>query len=448
MNFRKKLYFGIVNLRGQALGANYKRFLREIREGIPVETTKQLLVRLLTHCQQSVPYYAQIMEEKACSYKEDPEEYLRSFPILTKDIIRNHFDGLKSQDLSRRKWYFNTSGGSTGEPVRFIQDWDYAARMGAIKLLYSQLAGKELGETEVNLWGSARDLSKYYQNWKAIFMTKLANITPLDAYKMTPEAMREYVKVINTRRPKQIVAYADALYMLANFAERERLQIVPQQSIITSACVLDPAMREKIEKIFRCRVFDRYGSREVSDIACERPGFEGLWVAPWGNYLEIVDKDGNPVPDGTEGEILVTSLTNFAMPLIRYQIGDLGILAHRDDCKQDPGTQILQSVLGRKGELFRTKDGALVHGAYFRHMLFYRSGILRYQAIQKSYSHIVYRIVRSKFELPQTELDDIVSQTRRVMGDDCEVNFEFVDEISASASGKYRYVISEIEEAR
>lgn len=444
MNLRKHVYFALVGLRGQALGAHYRHFLREAQEGVPPETTRRLLVQLLTHCERSVPFYAEIMRKRGYSFKEDPEKYLRSFPILTKDIIRAHFDELRSSDLANRKWYFNTSGGSTGEPVRFIQDRDYSARVGAIKLLYSRLVGKEIGEPEINLWGSSHDVAKYSRTLNAILVTNLTNIIQLNAFKMTPDTMRQYVEVINTRKPKQIVAYADSIYMLADFAERQGLEIVPQDSIITSAGMLYPVMRAKIEKVFQCRVFNRYGCREVSDIACERPDCEGLWVAPWGNYLEIVDKDGNPVPDGTEGEILVTSLTNYAMPFIRYRVGDLGILAPSRATELDPGIQILQSILGRTIETLKTKDGVLIHAGNFMVILFHRDWIARYQVIQRSYSHIVYRIVQVGAKPSQAELDDIMTKTRHVMGHDCKVTFDFVDHISVSPSGKHRYIFSEV----
>jgi len=445
MNLRKATYFALVRLRGQPLGTYYERFLREDQHGIPADTSKKLLVQLLAHCKQSVPYYAEVMRDIGDSFYEDPEEYLRRFPILTKDIIRSRFDDLKSTDLARRKWYFNTSGGSTGEPVRFIQDWEYAARSGAIKLLYSKLAGREIGELEVRLWGSERDIIHGSEKWPARFVNKLTNTIFLNAYRMTPERMRGFIALLNAKRPKLIVAYAEALYELAKFSEREGLEVAPQAAIITSAVTLHPFMRDTIEKVFQCKVFDRYGSREVGDIACERPGYEGLWVAPWGNYVEIVDSEGNRVPDGTEGEILVTLLTNFAMPLVRYRIGDRGVLSPARGSDGGRYGQVLAQVLGRDTDIFKTKDGVLVDSGYFEGLLYFKDWIRKYQVIQRSYSCIVYRIVRLGSDYQQAELDEIAAKTRLVMGDDCQVAFEFVDEIPASGSGKYRYTISEVQ---
>lgn len=445
MNLRKAAYFTLLRLRGQELGANYKHFLRQDRDGIPPDTSQRLLVQLLTHCQQSVPYYTEVMRNVGGSFQEEPEEYLRRFPILTKDTLRSCFELLKSTDLSRRKWYLNSSGGSTGVQVQFIQDWEYAARSGAITLLFSKLVGREVGECEIYLWGSTRDIVGGSKGWKAVPVDRLTNTDFLNAFTMTPEQMHEHITILNTKRPKLIIAYVDAIYELGKFAEQAGFEVAPQTAIIATAGTLYPFMREKIEKVFQCRVFNRYGSREVGDIACERPGVEGLWIAPWGNYIEIVDSDGNRVPDGTEGEILVTSLANFAMPLVRYRIGDCGALSPATGISRGGHGQVFDTVVGRTCDIFRNRNGTLVHVSYFGLLLSFRDWISRYQVVQKTLSSVVFRIVQTGSDGHQVELDEIAARTKLVMGDDCEVIFEFLDEIAPSGSGKFRYFISEVQ---
>src|SRR5436305_5484158 len=148
----------------------------------------------------------------------------------------------------------------------------------------------------------------------------------MNAFAMSPESMRRFIDVLNCKHPRLIVAYAQAIYELARFAEREKLSVAPQRAVLTSAGTLYPFMREKISHVFGCEVYNLYGSREVSDMAWELPGLKGLWAPPWANFIEIVDEKGVPVPAGTEGNIAVTCLTNYAMPLIRYWIGDRGAL--------------------------------------------------------------------------------------------------------------------------
>lgn len=444
VNLRKWLYFTLVRMRGQRLGSYYRQMVKAEREGIPPDTTKRLLVELLEHCKQCVPYYSKLIRELGDGFRDDPEAYLRDFPILTKDIIRSHFDELKSRDLDRRRWFYNTSGGSTGEPVRLIQDRDYAARSGAVKLLYSKLVGGEIGKGEVRLWGSETDIHGSTRNWRARLVNSVTNTTILNAFRMTADDMRCYIAHLNKHKSSLIVAYADSLYELARFAEEQGLQVQPQTAVITSAATLFPFMREVIERVFQCRVYNRYGSREVGDVACERPGCRGLWVAPWGNYVEIVDHDGRRVPAGTEGEILVTSLTNYAMPLVRYRIGDYGMLAPRWSSSQGVYGQRLEHVLGRVSDTFLTPDGTLVHSGYFELLLYFKDWIKRFQVIQKDYSTIVFRIIKSDCDHELAELDEIVTQTKLIMGEHCEVHFEFVDEIEVSPSGKRRYTICEI----
>jgi phenylacetate-CoA ligase len=343
--------------------------------------------------------------------------------------------------LERRKWFFNTSGGSTGEPVRFIQDRDYAARIGAITLLFSKLAGREIGECEVRLWGSERDIIHGSEKWKTRFINKLTNTIFLNAFCMTPARMREFITIINSKKPKLIVSYVESIYELARLCESEALEVLPQVAIMTSAGTLYPFMREKIEKVFQCRVFNRYGSREVGDIACERPGRDGLWVAPWGNYLEIVDSEGKQLLDGTEGEILVTSLTNFAMPLIRYRIGDRGVFSPESSSRR----QVLGAVFGRTVDFFRMRNGGIIAPGYFEGLLYFRDWVQQFQIIQKEESYIIFKIVKSRSDHQQLELDEIVAKTKLIMGDDCKVTFDFVDKIEPSSSGKYRYQISEVQ---
>jgi phenylacetate-CoA ligase len=444
MNVRSQLYFSLVQLRGQCLGQTYARFAAEEREGIPPDATRRQLIRLLAHCQRSVPFYARIMREQGDFFYDDPEEYLRRLPILTKRSIRSHFDELLSADLPRRHWYYNATSGSTGEPLRFVQDREYAAHAGAISLLYSHLVGREVGESAVYLWGSPQDIAGGSEGWRAHLVSGLTNTTMLSVARLGPEQMREQLGLLNARRPKLIVAYAAALYELARFAEREGCAVARQAAIVVSAGTLYPFMRETIERVFQCRVFNRYGSREVGDIACERPDSAGLWVAPWGNYVEIVDDSGVRVPDGTSGDILVTSLSNFAMPFLRYRIEDRGALLPRRDDGQRPVGQVLETVLGRSHDMFINRKGAPVEGLLYAILLYSRAWIARFQVIQSDASSILIRIVTAAPGPQPTELEEIAARTRVIMDDDVAVRFEFVDEIPTSASGKHRFIIREM----
>ena len=295
----------------------------------------------------------------------------------------------------------------------------------------------------VRLWGSERDVDGGTRSLKARFFNWLTKTTWMNAFCMSPEGMRHFVTTLNRLRPLLIVAYAQAAYELARFVEREKLALEPQRAVVTSAGTLYPFMREKIARVFGCRVYNQYGSREVSDIACEIPGAEGLWVAPWGNYVEILDDEGMPARLGEEGNIVVTCLTNYAMPLLRYWIGDRGALMP-EPASGGSGLQFLKHVSGRNVDVFRTRNHTLVDGEYFTHLLYFRPWVWKFQVIQKDYEQLLFRVVRTNGDAPRSELEDIAAKARRVMGSNCRVDFEFLPELPPHPSGKYRYTISEV----
>jgi len=370
-------------------------------------------------------------------------QFLQSLPILRKETIRANFEHLQSADLQRRNWSYNTSGGSTGEPIRLIQDSEYHDRSRAITLLYFRLLGCELGEPLLRVWGSQADVESG-RNWKARVFDSLQNTVCWNAFRMTPGRMRANLQTINRRCPKLILAYAQCIYELALFAERERIQIEHQPAVVTSAGTLYGFMRQKIAQVFGGPVYNLYGSREVSDVACEIPGCNGLWVAPWGSFVEIVDEQGRPLPPGTEGNILITCLTNYAMPLIRYWIGDRGTLLPIARSRGAACGQVLKQVSGRTVDVFRRRDQTLVDGEYFTHLLYFRPWVSKFQVVQKDYESVLFKIINGRHEPRRDELQEIANKTRLVMGNECRVEFEFTQDLPPQPNGKYRYTISEL----
>jgi phenylacetate-CoA ligase len=444
-SLRRSTYFGAHKLLlGSSLGLAYRDLYRDDQSGETRKRTRQLLLKMLRHAQRSVPYYNEVVRPTGRCFGEEPLTFLSNFPILTKDIIRQNFDRLKSSDLSRRRWTYNSSGGSTGEPIDLIQDRYFTDYQMALQFLSYNWAGRELGEPGVHVWGSWRDILNHKSAVSKRILDRLTNDRFFNAFMMTPDKMRAYLAELNQNPPRLIIAYAQSIYELVQFAEKEGIPTRPQVAIMTSAGTLHPWMREKIEAAFQCRVFNRYGSREVGDIASECEAHAGLHVFPSGNYVEIVDDQGHPLPNGEEGNILVTNLYNYAMPLIRYYIGDRGVLSRSDRCACGRQGQILERISGRNVEMFRKKDGTLVDGLFFNHFLYYKEWVQKFQVVQKDYERVVFKIQKTEKNYQDWELEEIRQKTRVVMGDGCEVSFEFVDDIPPSRSGKYSYTISEV----
>lgn len=411
------------------------------------------LSNLLLHAYEHVPYYHRTLRETAviASNRRVQVNKFSDIPLLDKAIVRQCFDDLKSDDLAHRKWYCNTSGGSTGEPVRLVQDKHYLDWARAVKIMFDQWSGYSIGSRKVLLWGSERDLFVGREMAKVKVSRWLKNEVWLNAFRMTPRQMRLFVDRINTFRPLQILAYAESIYQFSRFIEGKNLKVYSPKAIMSEAGTMFPHMRETMERVFKAPVFNCYGSREVGDIACECNQHMGLHISLPTHYVEVLREDGTPAEPGESGEVVVTSLINYAMPLIRYRIGDMAIWAD-EPCSCGRSWPLLAEVTGRVTDAFAKRDGGVVVPEYFIHLIgvvLNTGWIHKYQIIQEDYDSVRVLLVPQESaedvqERHSEEISEIAEKIRLVMGEACRVEFEFVEDILPTASGKYRYTISKV----
>src|SRR4030042_3737822 len=142
------------------------------------------LYELIKYASENIPYYKRVVEKNKIIFSRDSIfEDIRKFPILTKKIIRKEFKNLY-KIRTGTKYYYNTSGGSTGEPVKLIQDNDYEAESSAMTRLQYDWAGYELGETQVMLWGSEKDILKEKKHFKHKFANWMKSVSLLNSFLM------------------------------------------------------------------------------------------------------------------------------------------------------------------------------------------------------------------------------------------------------------------------
>jgi phenylacetate-CoA ligase len=216
---------------------------------------------------------------------------------------------------------------------------------------------------------------------------------------------------------------------------------------MTSSGVLFPEIKAKIERVFQAPVFNRYGSREVGDIACNCEKSLGLHIIPDIHYLEIVDDEGKEVKLEKSGNIIVTLLTNYTMPLIRYKIGDRGILSDKD-CKCGYGLPLLEKVIGRTKCIFKNKFGVHIDSGLFNQLFFFRENIKQFQVIQETIDYISINLVvidKTKLKDMDKDFKEINQIIWKAMGDDTKIKYNIVDVIKPSPSGKYMYTFSRLE---
>lgn len=433
MNWRKPTIFLLL----EAAGREIPRYLGEIAKvsGAPRQEARvyqeQKLKRLLWHAYQHVPYYRRILPESKVirNGKVDLQNF-DGIPLLTKDIIRAEGDALCSDDFKKRKPYRNSSGGSTGEPVTLIQDRRYDDFRIATKIFFKKKFGRQdVGCRELRLWGSERDILEGQESIAVRLRNWLYNRKDLNTFRMSESDLRSFIATWNSFRPTWVESYVQSIHALARFAEAEQLDVAEPQGILTSAGTLYPDVRETIETVFSCPVFNRYGSREVGDIAC---GKDFLQIAFWQNHVEILE-NLSPVPEGEPGDVVVTTLNNFSMPLIRFHIGDVAIQGREF---------LLQSVRGREVSLFKTEDGTLVDGEYFTHLFFHKKWVKQFQVVQTDYDRITINLVADTPDNP--EMLVIEKDIREVMGSSCRIEWILKEHIAPSPSGKYLYTISQL----
>jgi phenylacetate-CoA ligase len=413
------------------------------------EYTNKNLTELILYAYQNAPFYRDTLRSSGvvqCNGTVKLENF-SNIPLLSKEDIRNSFELLTSRELNARSWKYKTTGGSTGQPLTVIHDLERVGWVNAIKDLRNEWSRMRFGDARVRIWGSERDLFYGKESLRVRANRWVNNTVWLNAFSLTPDKMRGFVRVINRKKPKQIKGYTTCLYEFALFIERNGIDIVSPDSIICSAGTVTDTVRKKIEHVFRSKVFNSYGSREIQAMAFECAEHIGLHVMAPIVYLEIVDQDGNPSKPGEIGEVVLTPFFNYAMPLLRYRIGDMATWADSSTCTCGCHWPLIEKVEGRVTECFYKSDGSVIPPEFFIHLVgvVQNDGwIEKFQVIQEKMDRITIKLVKASEGGGNIEndLEELRQKIKVVMSNQCRVDYQFVNDIPNTPSGKYLYTIS------
>ncbi|MCH8063487.1 MAG: phenylacetate--CoA ligase family protein [Chloroflexi bacterium] len=429
------------------------KFVRSIERRTPEELRRisnERLSRLLIHAWTNTDYYHELLSD--CGVVRDGKVDLDRFedvPFLTKRIIQQDAGRLRAGSLPKgRKAYVNRTGGSTGEPVEYWQDSHYEAVNVADKLYHFETMGKEPGQRELKIWGAERDIFRDTSGLKVKLKNFIYNRSVKPCGSLSTDDIQGIIEHINRTKPRLIWAYIDGAYAVASYAERNGLKLHSPAAVFCGGGTMFPDMEASIQRAFQAPAINFYGSREMGDVACECSEKQGLHVASHSHVVEVLDENARPVME-QEGELVITSLMNYAMPFIRYRIGDRGALTARR-CACGRGFPLLDSVSGRSIESFVTASGNLVSPIYLITSIgaALNPGLVRkFQLVQDDYSHVTLNLVPESGH-EEGELTSILRQVtekiRGVMGQDCVVDHRFVRDIPRQKSGKYLYTISNV----
>ena len=406
-----------------------------------VRAYQELALRALLAKAVQVPFYSDLPTRLGKPVEKATLDDLPRIPFLTKAIMRD--EGARLRVPGATGVYENHSGGSTGVPTRFWQDDRYKAQMSVATKRSNELAGAYPGARVAKLWGAPQD-KRQIEGWRGRAKLWVLNQRYYDTFDMSPRRMAAYHSDLEAFQPDIIQAYASSAYLFARFLKSRGIRpTYPRVSVISSAEKLFPHMRREMEEIFPVKVFDRYGSREVSAMAAECDRHEGMHIQMPGYILETIDPVTLSPVAGQPGEIVVTVLHNHAMPFLRYRIGDMGVL-DTSPCGCGRVLHRLREVVGRTSDNFLMPDGRIVHGEYFTHIFYGREGIEQFQFVQHAREEFSLKIVPTG-HYRQATADQIEHEVREMIGPTAQLRLEVREAIPKTSSGKYRFTVSHVD---
>ncbi|MEW9798982.1 phenylacetate--CoA ligase family protein [Alteromonas sp. CYL-A6] len=441
--FRSILLPALDAVKGKGLGAlvdEYEQHLTWSADDI-LALQWQKTQSLLHHAYKHTRFYPRVWADAGVQSAEDirsMDDFSR-LPLLTKDLVRQHYDELVS-DLHPHNIKKST-GGSTGQPFHFELDLESNTRREAVMWRGYGWLGAGLGTRTLFLWGADLGQPSRIKTLKDALYHGFYNRTMLNSFRMTQDNMPDYVRRINTYRPKAIVSYVNPLYGLARFIQSEGLRVHSPNVILTGAEPLHDYQREVIEAAFGCPVHNTFGCREFMLIAAECRAQRQLHVNVDHLVVETVNAAGASVT-GESGDLVITDLHNYGMPLIRYLNGDRATLSDTP-CSCGNPLPVMNSVDGRKLDVIKTPSGRLIPGELFPHMFKEFKSVQRFQVRQTELSSVTVKLVCPD-GLLQSDIERIRKEIDKYAQGELTVHLDFVDEIPLTSSGKHRVTICEV----
>lgn len=398
------------------------------------------LQKLLTNAQSSVPYYRQLFANLGFNPKDIKSlRDLNLLPFLTKPIIRRNQDQIKSEkavQLTR----FNT-GGSSGEPLIFFIGNERVSHDVAAKWRATRWWNVDIGDPEIVVWGSPIELTAQDRIRK--LRDSLLRTQLLPAFEMSEVKLDGFVETIRRMRPAMLFGYPSSISLIARHAEKRGLKMSDlgiKVAFVTSERLYDH-QRDDITRVFGCPVANGYGARDAGFIAHQCPQ-GSMHITAEDIIVEIVDREGNALPSGTAGEVVITHLATSEFPFIRYRTGDVAVMSEKG-CPCGRGLPVLEEIQGRTTDFVVAADGTILHGLAVIYPIRDIPGVQSFKVVQESMERVVVQIVIGE-DCPTLVNEIIASGIKARLGQSVDVVVDHVSEILPEKSGKYRYIVSHV----
>ena len=312
-------------------GADSWQELEDFPKQTPAQQQKALSRRLLDQVQYFGRREDALPEWREAAAIQDPAELWRiwpSLPVMRKSHLQKQFIASEIGSRFGIPGKVNSSGGSTGEPVSFFHDTGMLRKSMAASLYIHQQMGWMPGMPTLILWGSDRDIRKA-TSWQNHLHAVLRNEHLLAGYRMTSELTDSVLELARRNRPVCIYGFTSMLEFVARGVVGRNASLPPGyvRAAWNGGEMLFQEQSELFRKAFGVPIFNRYGGRELSAMACQfKDGGPLHILRPW-LFVEVVNDQGHPASPGETGRLLMTSTVNRGTPFLRYEIGDLGTYA-------------------------------------------------------------------------------------------------------------------------
>jgi len=395
------------------------------------------LQEILAHATRNVPYYRKLFR----SLNLTPDDFksirdLENIPILTKEDVKRLGSELYAENRDRFSPSFFQTGGSTGTPLEFLID-KHMKRVSSAFVWRFRKNFASFTPKDRLLVIRYRDLS-HIKTSPPYEIVK--NTLYISAFHLKKENLKPYLEIIRDFKPKASFVFPSAMYVFARYMEKHgMIGYAPVPIITTSSETLYRPHRELIEKAFNGRIFDWYGSNEdvISAGECE---CGNMHINAEYGIVEIVDKDGRRLKEGEKGIVVGTCLWRMAMPFIRYKIGDYASFSW-ERCRCGRTLPLLKELEGRLEDIIVTKDHRLV--GRLDEAFHYSPGIARMQIVQDVPGKIRVKVVKDD-DFSDRDIETLSRELRARLGEDMELEYEFVQDIPLTERGKFRAVVSNL----
>ena len=396
---------------------------------------EEQLARLLHRAATRVPYYRQQWEERRRRGDKASWDELENWPLLDKEPIRVNPRSFVADDCETRSMISAATSGTTFKPLRLWWSRESARQWYALMEVRCQ---QWYGRCRNDRWAhlGAQWVTPIAQRkppfwvWNSAFQQLY-----MSSYHLAPDLVPHYLDAMRRHKVTYLWGYPSSLYTLAKDVLRRGLTDLKMSVAITDAEQLFDYQRETIAKAFQCPVCETYGMNEIVAGASQcAHGTLHLW--PEAGWIEVMENGAKAAP-GQPGEFVCTGLINMDMPLIRYRVGDRGMLKNDDACACGRTLPALVGLDGRADDVLYTSDGR----ALGRLCTVIQGDIAVYetQLIQEELELVRVKYVPTP-EFSKTDEECISNRLRACMGD-VNVVFQRVEQIERGPNGKFPTVV-------